>query len=58
MGRGRRLIAHLALPLAVAGLTALYMLPFIRPPTGREALDGSDLVNQQYPLFSLVFDPR
>jgi hypothetical protein len=46
----------LLVPLVLAALTLLYMMPFVRPPTGREVLDGSDLVNQQYPLLSFIFD--
>jgi hypothetical protein len=46
----------LVIPLALAALTLLYMMPFVRPPTGREALDGHDLVDQQYPLLSFIFD--
>ncbi len=37
-------------------LVLLLMLPFLRPPTGNEVLIGGDLVNQQYPLYSLIFD--
>ncbi len=44
------------IPLILAALTLLYMMAFLRPPTGREALDGHDLVYQQYPLLSLIFD--
>jgi len=32
------------------------MIKALRTPTGIEALDGHDLVNQQYPLLSLIFD--
>jgi hypothetical protein len=46
----------LVIPLVLAALTLLYMMPFVRPPTGREALDGHDLVDQQYPLLSFIFD--
>ncbi len=46
----------LIIPLALAALTLLYMMPFVRPPTGREALDGHDLVDQQYPLLSFIYD--
>src|SRR5256885_1566856 len=56
MLRQRARFAPLIIPAVLAALTLLYMLPFIRPPTGREALDGHDLVNQQYPLLSLIFD--
>ncbi len=50
------LLMPLLIPVVLAALTLLYMMPFVRPPTGREALDGHDLVNQQYPLLSLIFD--
>ena len=47
-------------PFIVAGilalLTALLMLPVLHPPTGSEFLNGHDLVNQQYPLWSFIFD--
>ncbi len=45
-----------SVPLILAALVLLFMLPFLRPPTGSEALDGHDLLNQQYPLYSLIFD--
>jgi hypothetical protein len=44
------------LPALLLALTLLYMMPFVRPSTGREALDGHDLVDQQYPLLSFIFD--
>gem|GEM_PF-499930 len=44
------------LPVFLLALTLLYMMSFVRPPTGREALDGHDLVDQQYPLLSFIFD--
>jgi hypothetical protein len=44
------------IPICLALLTLYFMLPFIRPPTGGEVLDGDDLVNQQYPLLSFIFD--
>ncbi|HVO68553.1 MAG TPA: YfhO family protein [Aggregatilineaceae bacterium] len=46
----------LIIPLVLAALTLIYMMPFVRSPTGREMLDGHDLVDQQYPLLSLIFD--
>ncbi len=52
----RKLLLTFWIPLVLLGLVLLFMLPFIRPPTGIEVLDGHDLVNQQYPLFSLIFD--
>jgi hypothetical protein len=52
----RNLLSTFWIPLVLLGLVLLFMLPFIRPPTGIEVLDGHDLVNQQYPLFSLIFD--
>jgi hypothetical protein len=48
--------AAFVVPLILAILTLLYMMPFVRPPTGHEALDGHDLVEQQYPLLSFIFD--
>src|SRR5688500_16281511 len=51
-----RFLRSATVPLILAGLVLLFMLPFLRPPTGIEALDGHDLVNQQYPLYSLIFD--
>ncbi len=56
MLRQRARFSPLLIPVVLAALTLLYMIPFVRPPTGREALDGHDLVNQQYPLLSLIFD--
>jgi len=52
----RNLLLTFWIPLVLLGLVLLFMLPFIHPPTGNEVLDGHDLVNQQYPLFSLIFD--
>src|SRR5215475_1068664 len=46
----------LNLPLLLLALVLVYMMPFIRTPTGREVLDGHDLVYQQYPLLSFIFD--
>jgi hypothetical protein len=51
-----RFLRSATVPLILAVLVLLFMLPFLRPPTGNEALDGHDLVNQQYPLYSLIFD--
>lgn len=51
-----RRFSPVIIPLVLAVLTLLLMLPFLRPPTGSEVLIGSDLVNQQYPLYSLIFD--
>ncbi|MHB8625395.1 MAG: YfhO family protein [Aggregatilineales bacterium] len=46
----------IGIPALLALLTALFMIAVFRPPTGREFLDGHDLVNQQYPLWSFIFD--
>jgi hypothetical protein len=46
----------LAAPLTLALLTLLFMMPFLRSPTGNEVLDGHDLTDQQYPLYSFIFD--
>ena len=43
-------------PVTLAGLVLVLMLPVLRPPTGNEVLNGHDLVNQQYPLYSFIFD--
>src|SRR5215510_3959042 len=43
-------------PGALLLLVMLFMWAFVRPPTGREVLDGHDLVYQQYPLLSFIFD--
>jgi len=51
-----RLVRSASVPLTLAALTLLFMQPFLRPPSGREVLDGHDLVNQQYPLYSFIFD--
>lgn len=51
-----RFAPGLIVPLILAGLALLLMMPFLRPPTGNEALIGGDLVNQQYPLYSFIFD--
>ncbi|MEO8612678.1 MAG: YfhO family protein [Chloroflexota bacterium] len=51
-----RFIRSASVPLILAVLVLLFMLPFLRPPTGNEVLDGHDLVNQQYPLYSFIFD--
>jgi hypothetical protein len=51
-----RFLRSAYVPLILAALVLLFMLPFLRLPTGSEALDGHDLVNQQYPLYSLIFD--
>jgi hypothetical protein len=56
MTTARNFLLTFWIPLVLLGLVLLFMLPFIRPPTGIEVLDGHDLVNQQYPLFSLIFD--
>lgn len=56
MTRVRNILITFWIPLVLLGLVLLFMLPFLRPPTGIEVLDGHDLVNQQYPLFSLIFD--
>ncbi len=48
--------AIVGVPALLGVLTALFMIAALRPPTGIEALDGHDLVNQQYPLLSLIFD--
>ena len=37
-------------------LTLVFMMAFIRSPTGNEVLDGDDLLYQQYPLYSFIFD--
>ncbi len=52
----RNLMSRFWIPLILLVLVLLFMSPVIRPPTGIEVLDGHDLVNQQYPLFSLIFD--
>jgi Bacterial membrane protein YfhO len=52
----RARLSLLIIPVVLAALTLLYMMPFVRPPTGREVLDGHDLVDQQYPLLSFIFD--
>jgi hypothetical protein len=44
------------IPVVLALLTALFMMPFIDAPTKNAALDGSDLLNLVYPLTSLIFD--
>lgn len=44
------------MPAVLAVLTLLFMLPFLRPPTGSEVFDGHDLLYQQYPLYSFIFD--
>lgn len=44
------------IPAVLALLTVLFMLPFIDPDVPGAALDGSDLLNQVYPLTSLIFD--
>lgn len=44
------------IPAVLALLTALFMMPFIDAPVPKAALDGSDLLNQVYPLTSLIFD--
>src|SRR5512147_1893404 len=51
-----RILRSAYVPLILAALVLLFMLPFLRPPTGNEVLNGHDLVNQQYPLYSLIFD--
>ncbi|TMC54081.1 MAG: YfhO family protein [Chloroflexi bacterium] len=53
---GRRLATSLFVPLTLAALTLLYMAPFLRALADRQALDGHDLLNQQYPLLSFIFD--
>jgi hypothetical protein len=52
----RNLMSRFGIPLVLLVLVLLFMSPVIRPPTGIEVLNGHDLVNQQYPLFSLIFD--
>src|SRR5215468_11584479 len=52
----RAQLLPLIIPVVLAALIVLFMMPFVRPPTGREALDGHDLVYQQYPLLSFIFD--
>lgn len=52
----RSLMSRFWAPLILLVLVLFFMTPVIRPPTGIEVLDGHDLVNQQYPLFSLIFD--
>jgi hypothetical protein len=52
----RAWIGALWIPATLVLLTLLFMAPFVSPSTGPAALDGSDLVNQQYPLLSLIFD--
>lgn len=52
----RNLMSRFGIPIVLLVLVLLFMAPAIRPPTGIEVLDGHDLVNQQYPLFSLIFD--
>jgi hypothetical protein len=50
-------LLHLATgPGILLALVLLLMMPFLRPPTGIEVLNSPDLVNQQYPLFSFIFD--
>jgi hypothetical protein len=51
-----RFLRSAYVPLSLAALVLLFMLPFLRPPTGNEVLNGHDLVNQQYPLYSFIFD--
>ncbi len=46
----------IGIPALLALLTALFMIAVFRSPTGNEFLDGHDLVNQQYPLWSFIFD--
>ncbi len=43
-------------PVVLGVLTLFYMTPFLFPPTGNEALNGHDLLDQQYPLLSFIFD--
>src|SRR5688572_23668039 len=46
---------RVAIPAGLAILTLLYMAPFIFAPVS-QTLDGHDLVNQQYPLLSFIYD--
>lgn len=52
----RAWIGALGSPATLVLLTLLFMAPFVSPSTGHAALDGGDLVNQQYPRLSLIFD--
>ncbi|HEX2906368.1 MAG TPA: YfhO family protein [Phototrophicaceae bacterium] len=54
--RYQKIVAAVWIPAALALLTLLFMLPFLRPPTGNEVLNGHDLLYQQYPLYSFIFD--
>jgi SAM-dependent methyltransferase len=45
-----------ATPLVLAALTLLYMAPVLQAPSAQHVLDGHDLLNQQYPLYSFIFD--
>ena len=59
-GLPKRLSLERFRPLAIPGilgiLTLVFMMAFIRSPTGNEVLNGHDLLNQQYPLYSFIFD--
>jgi hypothetical protein len=48
--------SSLAPPLVLAALTLLYMAPVFQAPSALYVLDGHDLLNQQYPLYSFIFD--
>jgi hypothetical protein len=53
----RRAVVDAAfIPVTLGILVMVFMTPFILPPTGNEVLDGHDLLNQQYPLYSFIFD--
>ena len=43
-------------PLTLGAAVLLFMAPFLFSPTGNEPLTGHDLVDQQYPLLSFIFD--
>jgi hypothetical protein len=46
----------LVTPVVLAALTLLYMAPVVLAPPAQLVLDGHDLLNQQYPLYSFIFD--
>jgi len=54
--RNRDRFAPAALPFILAVLTIVFMMAVLRSPTGVEFLDGHDLTNQQYPIYSFIFD--
>jgi hypothetical protein len=55
-GRLRWPSAAVLVPVVLGALTLFYMTPFLFPPTGNEVLNGHDLLDQQYPLLSFIFD--